>query len=120
MIELLELTDHHFYHHFKSLAPDEPAKITVAWAGNSLPPNRFDIAREYTEKWHHQQHIREAVGKPLLTERKWLFPVLDTFMRGLPHAYRNMEATDGTSISILITGEAGGEWSLVREGKWNL
>lgn len=121
LIEFLELTDRRLDDHFRNLAPHEPAKITVAWAGNSLSPNWFDIAREYTEKWHHQQHIREAVGKPLLTQRKWLYPVIDTFMRGLPHAYRNMEATNGTSISVQITGEAGGEWSLIRDGgQWNL
>jgi uncharacterized protein (TIGR03083 family) len=121
LIELLELTDHHLYQHFISLAQDEPARIRVAWAGDRLPPNWFDIAREYTEKWLHQQHIREAVDKPLLTEREWLFPVLDTFMRGLPNAYRKVKAENGTSISVQITGEAGGEWSLVREGdQWNL
>lgn len=121
LIEFLDLTDRHLYDHFRSLAQDELARITVAWAGESLPPNWFDIAREYTEKWLHQQHIREAVGKPLLTKRKWLSPVLDTFMRGLPHTYRNLEAKNGTSVSVQITGEAGGEWSLVREGfHWHL
>jgi uncharacterized protein (TIGR03083 family) len=121
LIELLDLTDRHLYDHFRSLAQDAPARITVAWAGNSLPPNWFDIAREYTEKWLHQQHIREAVGMPLLTEREWLFPVLDTFLRGLPHTYRNLKAENGTRISVQIVGEAGGAWSLVREGfHWQL
>ena len=42
-------------------------------------------------------------------------------MRGLPRAYRNIEAGNGTSISVQVIGEAGGEWSLVRERhKWNL
>jgi uncharacterized protein (TIGR03083 family) len=121
LIEFLDLTDHHLYDHFRSLAQNELARITVAWAGNSLAPNWFDIAREYTEKWLHQQHIREAVSRPLLIGRKWLSPVLNTFMRGLPHNYRNLEAKNGTSISVQVTGEAGGEWSLVREGfLWHL
>jgi uncharacterized protein (TIGR03083 family) len=115
LIEFLHLTDRRLYDHFKSLPQDGPARITVAWAGDSLPPNWFDIAREYTEKWLHQQHIREAVGAPLLTSRQWLFPVLDTFVRGLPRAYRNLAAPNGASVSIRIVGEAGGEWSLIRE-----
>ena len=33
----------------------------VAWAGQEISPNWFDIAREYTEKWHHQQQIRYSL-----------------------------------------------------------
>jgi len=121
LIELLELTDRRLYERFRSLDLEQPARIGVAWAGDSLSPNWFDIAREYTEKWHHQQHIREAVGQALLLGREWLFPVLDTFMRALPHTYRHLEARDGTSISVQITGAAGGVWTLVRESQvWRL
>lgn len=121
MIELLELTDRHLYEHFKSLNPDELASTGVAWADDTLPPNWFDIAREYTEKWLHQQHIREAVNQPLLMSRTWLFPVLDTFMRGLPRTFRNNEAVPGTRIVIQVLGDAGGEWTLIRnELAWEL
>jgi hypothetical protein len=121
LIAFLDLTDRRLYEHFSSLPQDKPARITVAWAGDEFPPNWFDIAREYTEKWLHQQHIREAVGQPVLMAREWVSPVLDTFMRGLPYTYRNLEAPDGTSISVKITGEAGGVWTLAREGnKWHL
>lgn len=121
LIALLELTDQRLYDHFRSLPPDDPAGVAVAWAGESASANWFDIAREYTEKWLHQQHIREAIGQPLLLEPRWLSPVLDTFLRGLPHAYRDMEAADGTAISVQISGEAGGAWTLVRQGReWRL
>ncbi len=121
LIEFLDLTDRHLYEYFKALTPDAPARIAVSWAGDSSSPNWFDIAREYTEKWLHQQHIREAVGKPLLTERHWLFPVLDTFLRALPHHYRNVDAPDGTNIAIQVNGEAGGEWSLIKgHAHWHL
>ena len=116
LIEFLDLTDRHLYEYFKSLKPDAPARIAVSWAGDSSSPNWFDIAREYTEKWLHQQHIREAVGAPLQTERQWLFPVLDTFLRALPHHYRNVQASEGTSIAIQVSGELGGEWTLVKHG----
>jgi uncharacterized protein (TIGR03083 family) len=121
LMEFLDLTDGRLYEYFKSLKPGAPARIAVSWAGDSSSPNWFDIAREYTEKWLHQQHIREAIGRPLLTERQWLFPVLDTFLRALPHHYRNVEAPEGTSIAIQVTGEAGGEWTLVKQGAdWHL
>ncbi len=121
LVEFLDLTDRHLYDHFRSLDQDALARITVAWASNTLPPNWFDIAREYTEKWLHQQHIREAVNQSLLTSPSWLFPVLDTFMRGLPRTFRDVAAPNGTSVSVQVTGESGGEWSLVRDGPhWQL
>src|SRR6266852_4119801 len=32
----------------------------VSWAGPAPAPVWLDVAREYTERWHHQQHIRDA------------------------------------------------------------
>lgn len=77
--------------------------------------NWFDIAREYTEKWLHQQHIRDAVNAPILDTREFLHPVLDTFQRALPHTYRDVPAPDGAAISFRIRGKTGGDWSLVRQ-----
>jgi uncharacterized protein (TIGR03083 family) len=121
LIEFLDLTDRRLYEHFRNLDPNALAVISVAWAGEDLAPHWFDIAREYTEKWLHQQHIREAVDLPLLTERAWMAPVLDTFMRGLPRTFRGLEASEGTRISVLIPGEAGGSWTLVKATwQWQL
>lgn len=121
LIDFLTTTDGQLYHYFKSLPPFAVSGAAVTWAGDTQSPNWFDIAREYTEKWLHQQHIREAVGAPLLTQRQWLFPVLDTFLRALPHTYRTVTALEGTLITVHITGEAGGAWSLQRtDGQWHL
>lgn len=121
LLEFLELTDPQLYLYFKSLPPFEPGVLPVAWAGESQSANWFDIAREYTEKWLHQQHIREAVHQPCLTARRWLFPVLDTFMRALPHTYRTQPAPEGAAITFTLVGEAGGTWSLLRRhGDWLL
>ncbi len=103
------------------LDPFAPALFAVAWAGEDESQNWFDMAREYTELWHHQQQIRDAVGAPPLTSRQWLHPVLDTFLRALPHAYREAGASEGKRVVFEIAGEAGGEWTLVREGDgWSL
>lgn len=121
LIDFLALTDPQLYDYFKTLPPFGASGPAVSWAGESSSQNWFDIAREYTEKWLHQQHIREAVGTPLLDQRKWLHPVLDTFLRALPHTYRTDSADEGTAIVVTISGEAGGDWSLMRRSnKWQL
>jgi uncharacterized protein (TIGR03083 family) len=121
LVDFLALTDPQLYEYFKGLPPFEASGSPVSWAGDTRSPNWFDIAREYTEKWLHQQHIREAVGRPVLDGREWLFPVLDTFLRALPHTYRGMEAAEGTAIGFHITGGAGGDWTLRREQHaWSL
>lgn len=121
LIEQLALTDGYVHQLFCARPADELAGIGVAWAGETRSRNWFDIAREYTEKWLHQQHIREAAGQPILAARRWLYPVLDTFVRALPHAYRHLDAPEGMSIVFQIVGEAGGDWSLLRRnGAWAL
>lgn len=104
-----------------SLPPHGPALWPVAWAGEDASENWMDVGREYTEKWHHQEQIRDAVGAPGLTSRRWLFPMLDLSMRALPHAFREVEAPSGTVLAMTITGDAGGVWSLARgDGRWAL
>lgn len=121
LVELHELTGPVVAEIFAGLDPFGPALFGVAWAGEETSPNWFDTAREYTERWHHQQQIREAVGAPALAGREWLHPVIDTFLRALPHAYRATDAPDGTTVRFEIAGEAGGNWALSREeGAWRL
>lgn len=106
---------------YRGLDPFAPAIFPVAWAGETASLNWFDVAREYTEKWLHQQQIREATGRAGLTGRELLHPVLDTFLRALPHAYREVEAEPGTAVTVVVEGEAGGRWSIVRgETGWVL
>ncbi len=84
----------------------------VDWAGPNPAPIWLDVAREYTERWMHQQHIREAVNAPALTEPNLFAPVLDAFVRALPHTYRNVSAPLGTLLEFIISGPAGGSWYL--------
>lgn len=93
----------------------------VDWAGPDPAPIWFDLAREFTERWHHQQQIREATGHPSLYDPYFLAPVLDTFVRALPHAFRHTTATVGTSVRFEIVGDAGGVWHLYKaEDAWAL
>jgi uncharacterized protein (TIGR03083 family) len=121
LMDFLDLASPQLHAYFESLDPDAPALFGVAWAGEERSSNWFDIGREYTERWLHQQQIREAVGASGLTARRWLHPVLDIFVRALPYTYRLVEAKAGTSLSIEIHGEAGGLWTLRRETKaWSI
>ena len=114
LLELLDFTSGPVHAFFRSLDPHAPALFGVAWAGEDGSDNWFDIAREYTERWLHQEQIREAVGAGGLTQRRWLHPTLDIFVRALPFTYQRVVAPTGQSVRVAIEGEAGGVWTLVR------
>jgi uncharacterized protein (TIGR03083 family) len=66
---LIDLHDRHgpqLAEFLASLDPFAEAKWGVSWAGDEHSPMWFDVARELTERWHHQQQIRDAVGRPPL------------------------------------------------------
>jgi len=120
LCDLLEFTAPQAESYFASLDP-QALNVPVDWAGPGPAPVWLDVAREYTERWHHQQQIRDAVGKPGLKERRYFAPVLDAFVRALPWNYREVAAPDGTTVQLTISGEAGGTWCLHREGgAWKL
>jgi uncharacterized protein (TIGR03083 family) len=116
MITLLEMTGPAMADYLATLPPDGEAVFSVAWAGESRSTHWMDIAREYTEWWHHQMQIRDAVGAPLLLAPAWFDPLLDTSVRALPVAYREVNAVDDTSISIAIRAERPRHFALVRSG----
>ena len=121
LIELMEIYSRRVYEFFKSLEPRGKAIFSVDWAGEKESENWFDIARDYTERWHHQQQIRLAVGKPGIETRELYFPVLDTFMRALPHAYRMVSGDENTLLKFTVAGEAGGDWYLLKTSEgWAL
>ena len=93
----------------------------VSWAGPEPAPVWFDIAREFTERWHHQQQIRDATGRPPLYDPYFLAPVLDAFVRALPHNFRRIESPIGTTVLLSISGDAGGTWFIQRQlNRWLL
>lgn len=115
LIEMIETYGAQQATFFESLDPFAEAPWGVQWAGEERSPMWFDMARELTERWHHQQQIRDALGRPPLDEH--LDAVIDTFMRALPHTYRAIDAPPSTSI-VLRIGDAA--WTLVRELEWTL
>ncbi len=122
LIELLELTGAQYNTYLSTLDPYAPAIFSVAWAGEEESKNWFHIAREYTEKWHHQQQMRLAMGQEeVLHAPDLYFPYLDTSMRALPHHYRNVEAAEGSVIAFSVKGVPNAQWYLQRgENAWVL
>jgi hypothetical protein len=99
---------------YESLNPFARATIGVSWAGETTSPVWFDTARELTERWHHQEQIRLATNRTGIMTPLLYHPVLDTFLRGLPHAYRNVIAAINTALLVEISGDCGGRWCLLR------
>lgn len=117
---LLGFTGRQVQDYFESLDPNASGE-SVSWTGPGAAPNWLNIAQEYTERWHHQQHIREALARPGFMEERFLRPALDTFIRALPHTYRDVRAPEDTVIQVTISGDSGGVWLLVRErNRWGL
>ena len=136
LIAWMEQTSRDAASYYASLDPFAPARFGVSWAGESVSANWFDLAREFTERWHHQQQIRLALGEPanpaqdlstnaarrlraIMTPELY-HPVLDCFMRALPFHYRSMSAPPGTACRIHVSGDCGGDWHLYRGETWML
>lgn len=121
IISLLQATGPQVADHLYALDADAPALWPVGWAGEETSPNWMDVGREYTERWHHQQQIRDATGRPGLTGSRWMRPVLALSMRALPRAYAKVESAEGTSVAVRVDGDGGGSWTVrCSNGGWIL
>lgn len=120
LIDLIAFVGQQANDFFASIGPFELGE-PVSWAGPEPAPQWLDLAREYTERWHHQQHIRDAVGIPGLKEPRFFAPILDAFVRAMPYTYRDVAAPEGTCVTLNISGDSGGQWAIQREGeRWAL
>ena len=118
--DLLDLSGIWFEDHISALRPDNMGP-PVLWAGPAPAPLWMDIAREYTERWVHQQQIREVVGEEGLLEPVYMAPVIATFVHALPVALDGVHAPEGTVVGFEVEGDAGGAWHLVRKrDDWEL
>ena len=113
--DLLAWSSEQVQQYYASVDLREPS--IVSWAGDDPLPRWFDLAREFTERWAHQQHIRDAVGEPG-THDRFLPEVVRTFVWAFPHQYRP-EAEPGTTVHLDFG--TGGSWILTRDaGAWVL
>jgi hypothetical protein len=119
--DLLELFCPQVAEYFEGLDPQGEAAFPVSWAGEASSKVWMDVAREYTERWHHQQQIRQVVGSPGIEQERYVRPLLETFIRAVPRSYVSVEAPAGTCIDIGISDMDGLKWVLERQsGSWQL
>src|SRR5687768_2475898 len=121
IVDLLEMTGGWVADLFASLPPDGSATFAVSWAGEQRSQNWMDVGRDYTERWHHQMQIRDALGRDRLLEPRWLLPFLDITAHAFPHAYRDVAAPPTTTVTFQVTGATAAAWSIVRDADgWTL
>jgi hypothetical protein len=121
IIELLKSSGKEYNDFLTTLNPDDKAEFSVAWAGENESKNWFHIAREYTEKWHHQQQIRLAVGDDKeLFQDEWYLPYLDTSVSALPYHYRDVEGEAKDLVKFTFLGVTEKSWFLYYENGWEL
>ena len=121
MVDLLETTGHWVADVVGNLPPHGRSIFAVSWAGEQASENWMDTGREYTERWHHQMQIRAAVGRPLLLDPEWMLPLLDLSVRALPHAYRSLSPATGTAVTLEVSGQTTGAWTLAfLDGQWQI
>ncbi len=112
LTDLLEVTGRWVSDFVAALPPEADAHFPVAWADEERSTNRMDIGREYTESWHHQMQIRDAVGAPGLLERQWLEPLLELSVHAFRRSYKHVAAPDGTVVHFEVDGESDYVWSV--------
>lgn len=115
IIELSEIYQNQLLDYFNEIDPFDMALFPVRWAGKEHSENWFDIAREYTERWLHQQQIRFALNDQMLLQKKFYVPYLEIVMQALPHTYNKVKAPLNTTVKVEIVGESGGVWVLQKE-----
>lgn len=120
IIELLMAPGPALFAYFDTLDPDVPGG-PVSWAGRGPAPVWLDLAREYMERWVHQQHIRDAVGRPGQTAAQFVRPVIAASMHALPVTMERHAGNARGAVVVEVRGDAGGRWSVLTEGdRWRL
>ncbi len=118
VVDRLERSGIEYAETMAAIDMDAPG-IPVDWIQPGPAPAWMDVAREFTERWIHQQQIRDSAGRPLLDDRWALYPVFDTFMLALPNALGKVDAPVSANVHLTIRGEAGCTWIVRRaEDGW--
>ena len=96
---------------------DDDPRGAVSWAGLEDGAGWMDHARDTTEYWIHEQHLREAVGRPHVDPDE-VAAVVDVLARGLPFALEDVDAPDRAHVDVRAD-DLGLTWRIERrEGRW--
>lgn len=101
VIDLLRITGEWTLSSFAGRPWDEPV-LGVSWAGQGPSPHGLGAAREFTERWIHQQQLRMAVGAAPISDADDLGLMVNTLLHGLPVAYASIESPGGTAVRVAV------------------
>lgn len=121
LTELIDIAGRRFEEHVAELDLDAIGG-PVEWATKDAPtPVWLDIAREYMERYVHQDQIRRACRRPPLG-RRFTEPVLATAVHALPLALAGISRPAGTVIAFIADdGSHEAVWYLTRKrDEWEL
>jgi hypothetical protein len=117
--ELLRLSGQWTHLFYGAVDADDPGEV-VAWIGPDPQPYWMLAAREYWERWIHQQQIRRAVGRPGLHDAGFVLPSVAVAMRGFPQSLAAFPAPAGTTITLALA-DAAAAWTVGCDGEtWTL
>jgi uncharacterized protein (TIGR03083 family) len=120
LIDVLELGGHWFETYISGLDL-EADTASIWWIGPGPAPVWLDVAREYSERWVHQQQIRDATSHAGLMDAPFVGPVIVTFVHALPRSLQTVEAPLGTCVDLEVLGAGGGSWHVERQAHgWEL
>src|SRR5437868_2603601 len=119
VIELLRLSGEWTHLFYGTVDVDGPGEV-VAWIGPDPQPYWMLAAREYWERWIHQQQIRRAVGRPGLDDAGFVVPAVAVAMRGFPQGLAAFPAPPGTAVTVALA-DADAAWTVGCDGEtWTL
>jgi uncharacterized protein (TIGR03083 family) len=117
-IELLRITGAWTEEFYGNVDLDQRGELVLLFNEPNGAPYWQIIAREYVERWTHQQQIRRALGKEPLTE-PFVRPAIDVIMRALQASLPDLGATPGQRIVLAVEGLD--TWSIERTSDgWTL
>lgn len=120
LIELLRLSGE-WTHLFYGTVDGDRLGEAVPWIGPEPAPYWLLAAREYWERWIHQEQIRRAVDQPGLHDPRFVVPAVAVAVRGFPQGLAAFPAPDGTTVTLTITDADDAAWTVGCDGQtWTL
>jgi uncharacterized protein (TIGR03083 family) len=114
VVDLLRSTGEWTHRWYTTVDPERLGE-GVHWAGIDAAPYWMLAAREYLERWIHQQQIRRATGRPGLDDPRYVVPTVAVTVRGFPPALSLFPAEVGTAVSLQLEG-TDRAWTFVNGG----
>ena len=89
----------------------------VSWAGQGPVPVWLEQVRELSEYWIHRQQLLQALGQVSDLRADLAEPVLNGLRWAYPYRLNQIQASDGDTVSIEISGPVQATWHVVSEAR---